>query len=196
VVALFVGTAVLDSNSGPSPVIAASAVPMTTSASQYQKATFSAQVAEALPRWRSAAAQQATAGPVSTGSESDATGAAPNMTPGPDAVTSAPTPDGLPTTPVSPGASDLPSPSATITFLPANSGLREQVAGCLSQISDQVPMHVEIASYQAGPNMPPEPVAVAAVDGSNSSVEVFAIRVSCVDRDPLLVREHITIHTR
>lgn len=209
VLALFVGTSVLDSNSGHSPAISASAVPMTASSSQYQKATFSAQVAEALPRWRTMAAQQvsantapdATATPTpnrSTASTPDLTAQDP-ATENPATQNPAPadTAANSPLTPAAP-TPDAPeaSPSTNIAVIPVDSGLREQIASCLSQVSDQTPMHVEIASYQSGPNMPPEPVAVAAVDGANSSIEVFAIKVSCVERDPLLVREHVTINTQ
>lgn len=209
VLALFVGTSVLDSNSGHSPAISASAVPMTASSSQYQKATFSAQVAEALPRWRTMAAQQVSANTApdttatptsdrSTASTPDLTAQDPaaqnpaTQTPAPaDAAANSPQTTTAPT----PGAPEI-SPSTNVAVIPVDSGLREQIASCLSQVSDQTPMHVEIASYQSGPNMPPEPVAVAAVDGANSSIEVFAIKVSCVERDPLLVREHVTINTQ
>ncbi len=89
-----------------------------------------------------------------------------------------------------------PSPSNSLQTGQVDIRLREQVAACLSQISERAPIHVEIASYRATPSAPVEAIAVAAVSGANESVDVYAIKVTCADGDPHLVREHVTLNTK
>lgn len=166
VLALVVGTSVLDEDSGPTVPITTAAIPMTASTKQYQKENFSAQVAAELPGWRSSSKAQEKAEP-----------------------TGDPTP--VTTTSATPQPST--SPSETIRALNVDTNTREQVAACLAKLSNQTPMHVEIASYRANPTTPAEQVAVAALDGDNKSVEVYAIKVTCNDGDAQLVRDHVTL---
>ncbi len=175
VLGLVIGTSVLGGESGPAAPITAAAIPMSATTNQYQKETFTQQVAAALPRWRSAAKSvDSTANPEPTVITSASPGA----------------PNGTST------SSASPSPSNSLRVGRVDIRLREQVTACLSQISERAPMHVEIASYRATPTTPVEAIAVAAVSGANESVDVYAIKVTCADGDPQLVREHVTLHTK
>ncbi len=177
VLGLVIGTSVLDGESGPAVPItaAAAAIPMSATTNQYQKETFTTQVAAALPRWRSAAeAVDSTANPEPTVISSASPGV----------------PNGIAT------SSAQPSPSSWPPIGQVDIRLREQVAACLSQISERAPIHIEIASYRATPTTPVEAIAVAAVSGANESVDVYAIKVTCADGDPHLVREHVTLNTK
>lgn len=176
VLGLVVGTSVLDGESGPTAPITAAAIPMSATTNQYKKETFTTQVAAALPKWRSAAAtpdSTAEAEPVVSSSGVSASE--------PDAAVS---------------ASAAPSGSASPVITRVDKRLREQVAACLSRISERAPMHVEIASYVATPTTPAEAVAVAAVSGANESVDVYAIKVTCAENDSQVVREHVTLNTQ
>ena len=173
VLGLVVGTSVLDGDTGPTaPPITAAAIPMTASTKQYQKENFSAQVASSLPAWRTSAAQSA--------------------------ATDAVEPTSLATRPSTSGTTATPSasPTETLRALGVDKSLREQVVACLSRVSNRAPMYVEIASYRSNPATPAEQVAVAAVDGDNKSVDIYAIRVACNDGDPQLVREHVTLNSQ
>ncbi len=176
VLGLVIGTSVLDGESGPAaPITAAAAIPMSATTNQYDKETFTKQVVAALPGWRSAAkAVDSTANPEPTLIASASPGV-------PDAIAT---------------SSAHPSPSSSLTIGRVDIRLREQVAACLSQISERTPMHVEIASYRATPTTPVEAIAVAAVSGANESVDVYAIKVTCANGDPHLVREHVTLNTK
>ncbi len=174
VLGLVIGTSVLDGESGPVAPVTAAAIPMSATTNQYEKETFTKQVAAALPGWRSAAnTVDRTANPEPTVISS----ASPGM---PDAIAS----------------SAHPIPSDSLRTNGVDIRLREQVAACLSQISERAPMHVEIASYRATPTTPVEAVAVAVVSGANESVDVYAIKVTCADDDPQIVREHVTLNTK
>lgn len=176
VLGLVIGTSVLDGESGPTAPITAAAIPMSATTNQYKKETFTTQVAAALPKWRSAAAtpdSTAEVEPVATNTEVSASE--------PDSALS---------------SSAAPNASASPVITRVDKRLREQIAACLSQISQRAPMHVEIASYVATPTMPAEAVAVAAVDGANESIDVYAIKVSCAENDSQVVREHITLNTQ
>ncbi len=175
VLGLVIGTSVLDGESGPAAPITAAAIPMSATTNQYQKETFTKQAAAALPGWRSAAkAFDSTANPEPTVISSASPGV----------------PNGIAT------SSAQPSPSSWLPIGRVDIRLREQVAACLSQISERAPIHVEIASYRATPSAPVEAIAVAAVSGANESVDVYAIKVTCADGDPHLVREHVTLNTK
>lgn len=170
VVAMVVGTTVLDGESNTNPPLASVAIPMSASTKQYQKENFATQVKAALPGWRSAAASalssassQATASP----SERATTTASPS-----------------------------PTPTGAAVALGVNKGLRDQVTGCLAKLSSRAPLHVEIATYRPNPTSPPESVAVAAVDTTDSSVDIYAVKVSCSDTDPQMVREHVTLSSQ
>lgn len=173
VLGLVIGASVLDGETGTTVPITAATIPMNTTNNQYQKETFTTQVAAALPTWRSAATQS-TRTPEPTSSRSASASASPPV------VSSSPSPS----TPTSPLVG------------PVDQNLREQVVACLAKLNERAPMHVEIASYRATPSTPIEEVAVAAVDGANDSVDVYAIKVTCVTGDPQLVREHITLNTK
>ncbi len=169
VLGLVVGTSVLDGDTGPTTApITAAAIPMTASTKQYQKENFSAQVAASLPAWRTSAAKSAATADVEATSI-----ATPSQTSQPTA-----------------------SPTETLRALSVDKRLREQVAACLSKVSSRAPMYVEIASYRSNPATPAEQIAVAAVDGENKSVDVYAIGVACNDGDPQLVREHVTLNSQ
>ena len=70
VVALVVGTTVLDGESNTNPPLASVAIPMSASTKQYQKENFTSQVKAALPEWRSAAASAARSASASPSSDS------------------------------------------------------------------------------------------------------------------------------
>jgi hypothetical protein len=167
VVALVVGTTVLDGESNTNPPLASVAIPMSASTKQYQKENFTSQVKAALPEWRSAAASAASAGPSSDSSSASSS-----------------------------NVSASPSPSGSATALQVDKTLREQVTGCLAKLSNRAPLHVEIASYRPTATSPTESVAVAAVDTTESSVDIYAVKVSCSDTDPQMIREHVTITTQ
>lgn len=172
VLGLVVGASILDSDTGSTTPITAAAIPMTASSKQYQKENFSTQVAAALPEWRSSAAHSA----------------------GTD--TAKPNPLATQSQNVQPSATPSSSQSGAISGFSIDMRVREQVAACLSKISSRAPMHVEIASYRSDPTTPTEQIAVAAVDGDNKSVEVYAVSVACNAGDPQLVREHVTLDSQ
>lgn len=167
VVAMVVGTTMLDGESNTNPPLASVAIPMSASTKQYQKENFATQVKAALPGWRSAAAS------ASSSASSQATGS--------------------PSERATATASPSTSPSGSVVALGVNKVLRDQVTGCLAKLSSRAPLHVEIATYRPNPTSPPESVAVAAVDTTDSSVDIYAVKVSCSDTDPQMVREHVTL---
>ena len=170
VVALVVGTTVLDGESNTNPPLASVAIPMSASTKQYQKENFTSQVKAALPEWRSAAASAARSASASPSSDSSSASSS--------------------------NVSASPSPSGSATALQVDKTLREQVTGCLAKLSNRAPLHVEIASYRPTATSPTESVAVAAVDTTESSVDIYAVKVSCSDTDPQMIREHVTISTQ
>lgn len=185
VLALVVGTTMLDNESSTNPPLAAAAIPMSASSNQYQKANFAAQVKAAIPEWRTKAAS---ADATKDADEAIATSSGASDTAG---VSSA---SGTSSTSATPTPS--PSTSASSSAIERVSHrLREQVAACLAKVSNRMPMHVEIATYRTNPTTAPEQVAVAAVDGADKSVDVYAISVSCGTDDSQLVRDHVTLTT-
>ena len=184
VLALVVGTTMLDNESSTNPPLAAAAIQMSASSNQYQKANFAAQVKAAIPEWRTKAA--------SADATKDADEAV--ATSGASGTSSASSASGTSSTSATPTPS--PSTSASSSAIERVSHrLREQVAACLAKVSNRMPMHVEIATYRTNPTTAPEQVAVAAVDGAGKSVDVYAISVSCGTGDSQLVRDHVTLTT-
>lgn len=171
VIALVVGTTMLDNDANTNPPMAAAAIPMSSSTKQYQRETFATEVKAALSQWRAKAAS-------------------------PEATKDAEEPLIAESPSVTASGSSTPTPAtspSTVVIARVGHQLREQVAGCLARVSDRMPMHVEIAMYRTSPGTPPERIAVAAVDGPNRSVEVYAISVDCDSAPAQIVREHVTV---